>query len=95
MIVYIIATYQSLQSNAVSPNAFPGLAIISKKCPLKDLNPSEKQSFQVKCNLDLYHQTTELSCHQYGHLLNMLLFSVTVGKQKDLVLFDFQKIRGF
>ena len=29
----------------------------------------------------------------FGHLLRMLLFSVTGGKQKDLVLFDFQETK--
>ena len=46
---------------------------------------------QVRCDLHLNHYPTHLSCSEIGHMLNMLLFNVTGGKQKDQVLLDFQE----
>ena len=61
-----------------------------KDTPLEGFEPKSKVKIQVRCDLHLNHQTTNLSCSEVGHLLNVLLFNVAGGKQKDYVLLDFQ-----
>ena len=77
-----------LLPNATFANIFPGLVILSEseryilgriQTPVTPV----KRKIQVRCDLHLNHKTADLSCSQVGHLLNVSLFYVTGGKQKD------------
>ena len=59
--------------------------------PLEGFGPQSQVKIQIRCDLHVNHKTTHFSCSKVGHQLNMLLFNVTGGKQKDYVLLDFQE----
>ena len=54
-----------------------------KDTPLKGFQPQSKVNLQFRCDLHLNHYTIDHSCPKVGHLINILLFYVTGGKQKD------------
>ena len=54
-----------------------------KSIPLEGFKPQSTVKLQVRCDLQLNLQTTDLSCPEAGDLFNILLFYVTGGKQKD------------
>ena len=66
------------------------LCLKEKDASLEGFEPQSKVELQMRCDLHLNHQATDFSCTGEGHLLEILLFYVTGGKQKDKVLLDFQ-----
>ena len=54
-----------------------------KDTSLEGFEPKSKIKIQDRCDPHLNHWITDLSCSEVGHLLNILLFNVNGGKQKD------------
>ena len=81
----VVCIKATCQMPSIFANVFLGLAITSerKNTPLEGFEPESKVKLQVRYGLHLNHQTTNLPNPEPRHLLNMLLFYVTGGKQKD------------